>query len=141
MTFLAAAIGSRYLPGEWYARLERPSFNPPSSVFGPVWTALYLMMGIAAWLVWKRDGFTGARAALALYLAQLVANAAWSWLFFGRHAIGLALIDISVLWLLILATLIRFWRHSRPAGLLLVPYLLWVSFATLLNYAFLRLNP
>lgn len=141
ITFVAAAIGSRFMPGEWYAQLEKPSFNPPSAVFGPVWTVLYVLMGVAAWLVWKRHGFAGARLALSLYLLQLVLNAAWSWLFFGRHAIGLALIDIVVLWVLIAITLIQFWRHRPAAGLLLVPYLLWVSFATALNYAFLRLNP
>lgn len=141
VTFLAAAIGSRFMPGAWYAALEKPSWTPPNAVFGPVWTVLYLLMAIAAWLVWQRAGWSGARTALALYLVQLAVNAAWSWLFFGRHDVALALADIIVLWLLILATLVLFWRVHRAAGLLLVPYLLWVSYASTLNYGILQLNP
>ena len=140
VTFLAAAVGSQFMPGEWYASLEKPAWNPPSWVFGPVWTTLYLLMAIAAWLVWRAYGFAGARAALTLYLVQLAANAAWSWLFFGRQDIGLALADIVVLWVLIALTIAHFHRHHRTAALLLLPYLLWVSFATALNFALWRLN-
>jgi tryptophan-rich sensory protein len=140
VTFAAAAVGSRFQPGTWYAALERPSFTPPGAVFGPVWTLLYLLMALAAWLVWRRGGFAGARLALSAYLLQLALNAAWSWLFFGEHRIGLALADIIVLWLAIAATAWLFHRHSRTAALLLLPYLAWVSFATALNFAFWRLN-
>ena len=140
VTFLAAAVGSRFLPGEWYAALEKPAWTPPDAVFGPVWTFLYATMGVAAWLVWKEAGFAAARLALGVYLAQLVVNAAWSWLFFGLHRIGWALADIVLLLLLILLTLLLFWRRSRVAGLLLIPYLLWVGFAAALNLALLRLN-
>jgi tryptophan-rich sensory protein len=141
VTFLAAAIGSRFMPGPWYAALEKPSWTPPNAVFGPVWTTLYILMAVAAWLVWQRAGWRGASTALGLYLVQLAVNAAWSWLFFGRHDIALALLDIIVLWLLILATLVLFWRVHRTAGLLLVPYLLWVSYASTLNFGIWQLNP
>jgi translocator protein len=140
VTFLAAALGSRFMPGEWYAALDKPSWTPPSAVFGPVWTALYVMMALAAWLVWRDAGFTAARAALSAYLVQLVLNAAWSWLFFGLHRIDLALLNIVVLWATIAVTIVLFRRSSSVAGMLLVPYLLWVSYATALNAAIYRLN-
>lgn len=140
ITFAAAAIGSQFMPGEWYARLAKPSWTPPSWLFGPVWTLLYVLMGVAAWLVWKDRGFAGARVALLLYGVQLVLNAAWSWLFFGLQRPGLAFAEILLLWSAILATLIAFWRHRKLAGALLVPYLAWVSFATALNWAIWQLN-
>lgn len=140
VTFVAAAVGSQFMPGEWYAALAKPSWNPPSWVFGPVWTTLYVLMAVAAWLVWRRAGFAGARLALGCYLLQLVLNAAWSWLFFGRQSIDGALADIIVLWVLILATTLLFLRHSRVAAALFVPYLAWVSFATALNLALAQLN-
>lgn len=140
LTFAAAAIGSQFMPGEWYARLAKPSWTPPSWLFGPVWTLLYVLMAVAAWLVWKDRGFAGARVALVLYGVQLALNAAWSWLFFGLQRPGLAFAEILVLWIAILATLIAFWRHRALAGALLVPYLAWVSFATALNLAIWRLN-
>jgi tryptophan-rich sensory protein len=110
-------------------------------VFGPVWAVLYVAIGIAAWLVWRTDGFRSARGALTLFLAQLTLNALWSWLFFGWHRGPLAFADILLLWVLIIATLIAFWRVRTLAGWLLVPYLLWVSFASALNYAVWQLNP
>ena len=119
----------------------RPEWAPPPQWFGPVWTLLYALIGIAAWLVWRVGGFRAAASALALFLVQLAVNALWSWLFFGWHLGALAFADIVLLWLLILATLIAFWRIRPLAGVLLVPYLLWVSFATALNYATWRLNP
>lgn len=140
VTFVAAAVGSRFMPGEWYASLEKPSWNPPNTVFGPVWTVLYLLMATAAWLVWRARGFGGATTALTVYLVQLAANTAWSWLFFGLQDIGLALADIVVLWVLIALTIALFRKHHRLAALLLVPYLLWVSYATALNFALWRLN-
>lgn len=143
VTFIAAAIGAAASidAGPFYAQLARPEWAPPSSVFGPVWTALYVLMGVAAWLVWRVDGFRAARAALTLFLIQLSANALWSWLFFGWHRGALAFADILLLWVLIVLTLVAFWRARALAGALLVPYLLWVSFAAALNYAVWKLNP
>jgi benzodiazapine receptor len=140
VTFSAAWVGSRFQPGEWYAGLVKPVLTPPAWVFGPVWTLLYLMMAIAAWLVWRTLGVYGALIPLGLFLGQLALNALWSYLFFGLQRPGLALLDIVALWLGILATLVTFWRAYAPAGLLLLPYLFWVSFATYLNFQFWRLN-
>lgn len=137
----AGWIGSRFTPGEWYAGLAKPSWNPPGSVFGPVWTVLYVLMGVAAWLVWRRGGFAGARVALSLFLVQLTLNALWSWLFFGLQNPPLAFVEILVLWCAILATLVSFWKVRPAAGALLVPYLGWVSFAAALNLQLWRLNP
>ena len=141
VTFAAAWIGSRFQPGEWYSGLIKPALTPPGWVFGPVWTLLYAIMAVAAWLVWCRHGLANAIGPLGLFLGQLVLNALWSYLFFGLQHPGLALLDIVVLWLVILATVKAFWRSHRPAGLLLLPYLFWVSFATYLNFQFWRLNP
>ncbi|MBD3222155.1 tryptophan-rich sensory protein [bacterium] len=140
VSMAAGLIGSRFLPGEWYASLAKPSWNPPDSVFGPVWSTLYVLMGVAAWLVWRKVGFTGAPWALGLFLVQLVLNALWSFLFFGAQQPGLAFAEIIVLWLVILATTIGFWRVSVPAGVLLLPYLCWVGFAAVLNHQLWRLN-
>jgi translocator protein len=141
LCFAAAWVGSLFTPGEWYERLIKPALTPPGWVFGPVWTLLYATMGVAAWLVWQRRGFAGAARALGLFLLQLGLNALWSYLFFGLKNPGLAFLNIVALWLVILATLMAFHRHYRPAGLLLLPYLLWVSFAVYLNLEFWRLNP
>jgi tryptophan-rich sensory protein len=125
----------------WYPTLVRPSFAPPSWVFGPVWTTLYVMMGVASWLAWReRAARREVRSALALYGIQLVFSLAWSWLFFGLRRPGLALIDIALLLVLIALTARRFARVSRMAGLLLLPYWAWVAFATVLNAAFWWLN-
>ena len=124
---------------DWYPRLRKPSFNPPNAIFAPVWTVLYILMGIAAWLVWQSTGI--ASTALLLFVVQLAFNAAWSIIFFNAHRIGAALAELVVLWLLIVATTIAFWQVNWVAGLLFVPYLAWVSFATLLNAAVWRLNP
>jgi translocator protein len=143
VSFIAAAIGgaASVQAGPFYAQLVRPDWAPPPSVFGPVWSVLYALMAIAAWLVWRVGGFRAARFALTLFLVQLALNALWSWLFFGWHRGGLAFADILVLWAMIVATLIAFWRISPSAGALLVPYVLWVSFASALNYSVWRLNP
>jgi benzodiazapine receptor len=141
VTFAAAWIGSRFQPGDWYAGLIKPALTPPARVFGPVWTLLYVMMATAAWLVWRKHGLANAIGSLGLFLGQLVLNALWSYLFFGLQRPGLAFLDIVVLWLAILATLVAFWRSHPAAGVLLLPYLLWVSFATYLNFQFWRLNP
>lgn len=141
LVFSVSALSARYMPGEWYRGLNKPSFNPPGWVFGPVWTVLYTMMAVAAYLVWRRSGFAGAQAALGLFLIQLVLNGLWSWLFFGIQRPDLALIDIIVLWLAILATAVAFRKHDPLASNLLLPYLAWVSFATVLNASIVRLNP
>jgi tryptophan-rich sensory protein len=109
-------------------------------VFAPVWSALYLLMGVAAWLVWRRGGFAGAPVALGLFVFQLALNALWSYLFFGAHQPGFAFAEIVLLWLVILATMIGFWRITAAAGALMLPYLCWVSFAAALNFAIWRLN-
>lgn len=143
ITFIAAAIGgaASVNAGSFYTRLVLPQWAPPPWVFGPVWTVLYALMGVAAWLVWRADGFRAARGALTLYVVQLALNALWSWLFFGWHRGALAFADIVLLWVLIVVTLIAFWRVRALAGALLIPYLLWVSFALALNYAVWQLNP
>jgi tryptophan-rich sensory protein len=110
-------------------------------VFGPVWTVLFALMAIAAWLVWRSGGFYSHRLALSFFMAQLVFNAFWSWLFFAWHSGAWAFADIILLWALIVATLLSFWRIRPLAGVLLVPYLLWVSFAAALNFALWQLNP
>ena len=109
-SFAAGWIGSRWMPGEWYAALAKPSWNPPNWIFGPVWTALYVLMAVAAWLVWRQAGFAGAGPALGLFGGQLVLNALWPYLFFGLHRIDWALVEILVLWAAILAVLVLFWR-------------------------------
>lgn len=138
LAFAAGFVGSRFMPGDWYAALTKPSFNPPNSVFAPVWSALYLLMAIAAWRAWRKSGID---AATGLWVAQLVLNAAWSWLFFGRHLLGVALVDIVALLALILATTVAFFRRDRAAGRMMVPYIAWVSFPSVLNAALWQLNP
>jgi tryptophan-rich sensory protein len=143
MSFAAAAIGAAASihAKSLYAQLVKPDWAPSAAIFGPVWTVLYAMMGVAAWLVWRSGGLRGNRLALSVFLAQLVLNARWSWLFFVWHQGALALIDIVVLWLLVAPTLILFWRVRVLAGGLLIPYLAWVSFASVLNYSVWQLNP
>ena len=142
--FAAGGIGSLFMGADtwtWYRGLTQPAVTPPGWLFGPVWSALYLMMGIAAWLVWRRGPAPGVGAALVLFAAQLVLNAIWTPVFFGLQNPGGALVIIGLLWLAIVATTVVFWRQSRAAGVLLIPYLLWVSFATYLNYSIATLNP
>jgi tryptophan-rich sensory protein len=137
----AGAIGSAVttpaIPA-WYASLARPSFTPPDWLFAPVWTTLYVLMAVAAWRVWRKRGTSS--AAIRLWAAQLLLNLAWSFLFFGLHRIGWALIELIVLWLAVLATAVVFFRADRLAALLLLPYLLWVGFAGALNHGFWLLN-
>lgn len=149
---LAGGVGSLFtlsaIPG-WYANLAKPALNPQNWVFGPVWTALYLLMDIAAFLVWRK-GFARAearremrravRTALIIFGIQLVLNAAWSAIFFGAHSPGGALLTIILLWLAILATIITFYKISPAAAYLLLPYIIWVSFAAYLNFGIWRLN-
>jgi tryptophan-rich sensory protein len=140
LCFAAAAFGGMFMPGEWFASLKKPSWNPPSWVFGPVWTALYSMMAVAAWLVWKRGGCAVQRGPLTLFLVQLALNAAWTPLFFGLQWPGAAFAEIVLLWMAISVTLVAFGRVSYVAAWLLVPYLVWVSFAAALNFTLWRLN-
>ncbi|WZO96495.1 TspO/MBR family protein [Isosphaeraceae bacterium EP7] len=142
--FAAAGLGSAWtlesIP-TWYAGIRKPSWNPPNSIFGPVWTALYFLMAVSASIIWRREGWsrTG-MVALGLFSIQLALNVAWSGLFFGLHRPDLAFVDIVLLWLAIAATIARFAPISRPAAALLVPYLAWVSFAGVLNLTIWRLN-
>ena len=141
--FAAAGIGSLATAPNiptWYAGLAKPSWNPPNWIFGPVWTFLYISMALAAWLVWRQRGLWQARWPLALFAVQLLLNAAWSWLFFGFHLPGTALIEVVALLAAIFATTIAFWPRSLAAGVLMVPYLAWVSFASVLNFMIWRLN-
>jgi tryptophan-rich sensory protein len=143
ITFAAAAIGSAVTATSvdgWYRTLHKPAWNPPGWVFGPVWTILYCLMSIAAWLVWRKAGWTGARGALSLYFLQLAFNVGWSVLFFGLQSPGLALVEIAWLWLLIVATIVAFRMHSGAAAWLMTPYLAWTTFAALLNSQLWRMN-
>src|SRR6185369_2052992 len=143
VSFVAAAIGATASieAKAFYAELVRPGWAPPSWLFGPVWSVLYFLMGLSAWLVWRKSGFKPARTALVLFLLQLAANALWPWLFFAWHQGAVAFGEILVLWLLIVATVASFWRLNALAGALMLPYLAWVTFATALTLAVWRLNP
>lgn len=142
-SFATGAIGglASINAAGFYGQLVQPSWSPPAWLFGPVWSVLFVLMGIAAWLVWREHGIRGARSALVLYALQLGANALWSWLFFAWHLGAVAFAEIVLLWLLIAATISRFWRLHRTAAILLLPYLAWVTFAAGLNFALWRLNP
>ena len=138
-----AGAGAIFTAGsvvEWYPTLQKPSWTPPSWLFGPVWTILYLMMATAAWLIWRKGGLDKVGGALGLFIFQLALNAAWSPLFFGLKNPLAGLLDIIPLWVAVLVTLLSFWKISPPAGLLLVPYWLWVTFATGLNFAIWKMN-
>ena len=143
-SFVAAGLGGIATAAgvsDWYPTIAKPSWTPPSWLFGPVWTLLYAAMAVAAWTVWKKaGGFAPARVPLTLHLVQLALNGAWSWLFFGMRRPDLAAVEILVLWFAIVAVTMAFAQRSRLAGALLVPYLLWVSFASALNIAIWRLN-
>ena len=163
--FAVAAFAAQLTPGDWYAALDKPSWNPPSWVFAPVWTVLYALMAVAGWLAWRSgegggervDPVHGAaeaatraagapsvrsrrRVALGAFALQLTLNGAWSWLFFGLHLPGVAFVEIVVLWVAILATTVLFWRLRPLAGALLLPYLAWVGYAAALNLALWQLN-
>jgi benzodiazapine receptor len=145
LAFAAAAAGAiaSVNAASFYAELARPSWAPPAWLFGPMWSTLYTLMGVAAWLVWREGRKTGARTggALALFVVQLAVNALWSWLFFAWREGAWAFAEVLLLWLLILATLVAFWRVKPLAGVLLVPYLAWVTLATALTYAVWSANP
>lgn len=134
---LTAISGALFMPGDWYKTLEKPSWTPPDWLFGPAWSVLYLMIAFAGWLVWKAQGVG---PALGVWALHLVFNFGWSWLMFGRHQIGAALADALAMLATIIGFLLLAWPVSQTAALLFLPYLAWVSFATLLNYDILRRN-
>jgi len=143
VAFAAAAIGAVATvdAGGFYSQLVRPAWAPPGWAFGPVWTVLYLLMAIAAWLVWREQGARDRRLALTLFMVQLGANALWSWLFFAWRSGALAFAEVLVLLALIAATIAVFWRVRRLAGVLLLPYFAWVCLATALTWAVWQGNP
>jgi benzodiazapine receptor len=142
-SFSAGAIGAvaSVEARTFYGQLIRPDWAPPGWIFAPVWTTLYALMGIAAWLIWRRNGFKASQKPLTLFSVQLAVNALWSWLFFAWRQGGLAFAEVVVLWVLVLFTCLSFWRSHVPAGVLMLPYLAWVTFASLLTYATWQLNP
>jgi translocator protein len=133
-----ASTGILFQPGAWYEGLSKPGWTPPNWLFGPVWSVLYLMIAVAGWLVWRIDG---AGLAMLLWVAQLILNGMWSWLFFGRRRMDLAFVDVVALWLAIAGFILAAWPVSGMAALLFVPYLVWVSIAGALNRAVWRMNP
>jgi tryptophan-rich sensory protein len=142
-SFATAAVGAlaSVNAAGFYGQLVQPSWAPPDWLFGPAWSVLFVLMAVAAWLVWREHGFRGARLALTLYVVQLVLNALWSWLFFAWQLGAVAFAEIALLWTLIAATIVLFWQLHRAAAILLLPYLAWVSFASALNLTLWRLNP
>jgi tryptophan-rich sensory protein len=140
LTGVLGSLATSTSVNSWYVELSKPSWTPPSWVFGPAWTILYIMMAIAAWLVWRKGYTADVRFALTLFGVQLLVNGLWSYLFFGLRWPGGALVDIAVLWVAIAATAIAFSRVSQPAAWLLLPYLAWVSFAMALNLEIWRRN-
>lgn len=144
ISLLAGIIGSVFTTPSidgWYPGIIKPALNPPSWIFGPVWTTLFILMGIAAYLIWKKGlDRRDVRIALGIFVGQLVLNTFWSIIFFGFHSPGRAFIEVIFLWLAILTTIIVFAKISKPAAWLLVPYIFWVSFAMYLNYAIWMLN-
>lgn len=140
LSFAPGATGVFVDTGSWYAQLQKPSWNPPAWVFGPVWTCLYLSMGFAAWLVWRRGGWRTQRLSLSLFLVQLLLNALWTPLFFGWHRPDWAFFEILLLLAAISAVFLLFFRCSRLAALLLAPYLAWTAFAAVLTFTIWRMN-
>ncbi len=140
LVFGVAAVAGYFAPGEWYASLRKPSWNPPNWVFAPVWTALYLLMAVAAWLVWREGGLERHARALGWFGLQLFLNGLWSPLFFGLKRPGLAFLNLVLLWLALVATIEAFWRVRRTAAGLLLPYLAWVTFAGALNLVVWQMN-
>jgi benzodiazapine receptor len=137
---VVAAFGGLFTPNSWYQEIAKPPWTPPGCIFGPVWTFLYALMGVAAWLVWREPGRSISNLALGVYILQLILNAVWSWIFFGLHRVGLAFADLIILWILLGITTILFWKVRRAASILLFPYIAWVTFAGFLNYTIWILN-
>jgi len=136
----AGAVTAKAI-SEWYSRLTKPTFTPPGFIFAPVWTVLYLLMGVSAYLIWQKRKQINIKPAALIYITQLTLNFAWSILFFGLKNPFFALVDIILLWLLIIFMFACFYRIDKKAGLLQLPYLLWVSFASMLNLSIWLLNP
>ncbi|APP85061.1 TspO/MBR family protein [Xanthomonas hortorum] len=143
LCYLVAALGATASieAASFYAELQRPAWAPPGWLFGPVWTVLYGMMAVSAWLVWRRGGWNSTHGALSLFVLQLGLNGLWSWLFFAWHMGAWAFVDIVALWVALVLTIVAFAKWQRVAAWLLVPYLLWVSLAAALNYSVWQLNP
>lgn len=143
LTVVLGAVGglvtSPEIPG-WYAALNKPSFNPPNWLFGPVWTILYILMGFSYYLIWKQPASPERNKALFIFIMQFILNFCWSFIFFGMHETGWALVEMLLLWLVIITTIFSFAKLSKRAAWLLVPYMAWVSFAMILNTAIWRLN-
>ncbi len=140
LNFLAASSGGLFKPGVWYAGLNKPAWTPPNWAFPVVWSLLFALNAWAGWMIWEAVGMSRPDA-LALYIASLALNATWSWLFFGRKRMDQALIDVSLLWLSLVAVIAVFWSIRPAAALLVVPYLIWVTIAATLNREMIRLNP
>lgn len=137
---LAGILGAQFEPGSWYELLQKPSWTPPNWIFPIVWPILYILMGISAWLLWKMKEVTISDTEFTWFFVQLLLNAIWPWIFFGRQLISTALAEILLLWISIVFTILLFWNRNRIAGLLLIPYLLWTSYASALNFAIWQLN-
>ncbi len=139
--FIGSIFTSPSIP-TWYATLTKPSFNPPSWIFAPVWTTLFVLIGISLYMVWNK-GLQDKKVKISLFIfsVQLVLNVLWSFLFFGLHSPFYAFLEIIILWAAIVLTIVNFFKVSRTAGLLLLPYIFWVSFAAILNFSIWRLNP
>lgn len=143
LCYTASALGAlgSFQAQAFYGQLVQPSWAPPPWLFGPVWTLLYTMMGVSVWMIWRRGGWASNRFAIGSFCVQLVVNALWSWVFFAWQLGGAAFVNIVLLWLLIALTIAVFWRTSKLAAVLLIPYLLWVSFAAVLNLSLWIANP
>ncbi len=138
--FASSATAAFIGKDAWYESLKVPSWNPPSWVFGPVWTVLYVMMAVAAWMIWRQGGWKVQWRALCAFCVQWLFNVLWTPLFFGAHRPDLAFFDIVLLWFALVVTIVLFWRVKMVAGVVLLPYLAWVSFAAVLNFSIWRLN-
>jgi len=138
--FLGSKYTSQSIP-DWYSQIKKPAWTPPNWLFAPVWTFLYISMAVAAWLVWRNLGVTGSYASMILFVLQLALNALWSYLFFGLRMPGLAFLDIVALFVAIVLTAMLFWRYVALAGVLMLPYIVWVGYASTLNWAIWRMNP
>lgn len=143
ITFTAAAIGAfaSARASQFYQELIRPEWAPPAWLFAPVWTMLYILIAVDAWLVWRVQGFRAARITLSLFIVQLIANALWTWLFFAWRQGAISFLEILILWVMILCTIVAFWRVRPLYGILLFPYIAWVSFASVLTFSIWKLNP
>lgn len=137
---LPGIFGAQFEPGTWYELLQKPAWTPPNWLFPVVWPVLYILMGISAWLLWQKKKVSIYGTEFTWFFMQLLLNALWPWIFFGMHFIATALAEIFLLWIAIAFTVLLFWSRDRLAGILLLPYLLWTSYAAALNFAIWQLN-